>query len=151
MPRKGLCLLLSKGRQNNIIWRSRVYWFKFNWGIHCQRSWLFQCVMHWLSLNWTRKSTTMGIILFPKLIIIIQGDRSICDLYWITSAEITKNYWSGIPTNDKEKKEDLLQQRKQLLSTTKSVVIAFNKSTSGAITLYRNAEVLDKTRWRTST
>ena len=78
--------------------------------------------------------------------IMIQGDRSICDLYWITSAEITKNYWSGIPTNDKEKKEGLLQQRKQLLSTTKSVVIAFNKSTNGAITLYRNAEVLDKTR-----
>ena len=48
-------------------------------------------------------------------------------------------------TNDKEKKEDLLQQRKKLLSTTKSVAIAFNKSTNGGITLYRDAEVLDKT------
>ena len=99
-----------------------------------------------VTLNGTRKSTAMGINLFPKRMIMIQGDRSICDLYQITSAGITINYWSVMSTNDKEKKEDLLQQRKQLLSATKSVAIAFNKSTNGGITLYRDAEVLDKTR-----
>ena len=38
-----------------------------------------------VTLNLTRKSMTMDIILFLKWIIMIQGNQSICSLHWIMS------------------------------------------------------------------
>ena len=61
-----------------------------------------------------------------------------------------KSNRSGISTNGKEKKEDLLQQRRQLLTATKYEVIAFNKSAMQVISVYRNAKVLDKTKFHKS-
>ena len=56
----------------------------------------------------------------------------------------------SISANGKERKEDLLQLRRQLLTATKYVVIAFNKSTMQVINVYRNAKVLDKTKFHIS-
>lgn len=61
-----------------------------------------------------------------------------------------KSNRSGISTSGKEKEKDLLQQRKQLLTVTKYVVIAFNKSTMQVIILHRNAKGLDKTKFQIS-
>ena len=122
--------------------RSRVYWFVFNWGIHSRSAWLSQCVMHWLS-HWTEQENqrqwlsscsysgwlwSRAIELFAVFIRLQVQDFPCC-----------KNDRSGIPTNSKEKKEDLFQQRRRLVSPTKSVVNAFKKSTKQSFT-----------RWRTS-